>query len=63
VDHVLERMGPLALNKKERKPLKTYVEADDSGVKQPFKLDDATVDKKVRGLVHLVMGLPEYHLA
>jgi uncharacterized protein (DUF1800 family) len=63
VDHVLEVMGPIVLSKKEKKPLKTYVEVDDAGVKQPFKLDDATIDKKVRGLVHLVMTLPEYHLA
>lgn len=63
VDFVLEVMGPIPLSKKAKKPLLTYVQVDDSGNKQPFKLDDPTIDKKVRGLVHLVMTLPEYHLA
>jgi hypothetical protein len=27
-----------------------------------FTLDATTKDKKVRGLIHLIMTLPEYHL-
>jgi hypothetical protein len=29
----------------------------------PFVLDEAAVDKKVRGVVHLTMSLPAFQLA
>jgi uncharacterized protein (DUF1800 family) len=62
VKHLLSRLGPIALTGAERKPLKNYVLYDDGGVKGPLVLDEQTKDKKVRGLTHLVMTLPEYHL-
>ncbi len=62
VDHFLNLMGPLEVSSKTRKELQKYLTLDDSGQKGKFKLDDATIDKKVRGLLHLIMSLPEYHL-
>jgi uncharacterized protein (DUF1800 family) len=62
VNVLLDTLGPLTLSKKQMKPLKTYAEVDDSGNKVEFELDTTTVDKKVRGLVHLIMTLPEYQM-
>ena len=62
VDVFLDRMGPIDLSKKKKKPLKNYVLFDDAGHKQDFVLDTTTRDKKVRGLIHLIMTLPEYHV-
>ena len=63
VDHFLDLMGPLPLTKKQKKPLKNYLLTNDNGVKQTtFTLDTVTKDKKVRGLIHLIMTLPEYHM-
>ncbi|HQR39922.1 MAG TPA: DUF1800 domain-containing protein [Blastocatellia bacterium] len=61
VDHFLDILGPISLTKQQKKPLKNYLVYDDSGVKQTFKLDAETKDEKVRGLIHLIMALPEYH--
>ena len=62
VAHFLDLLGPISLTKQQKKPLKNYLVYDDNGVKQPFQLDETTKDKKVRGLIHLIMTLPEYHL-
>jgi len=61
VSHLLDVLGPISLSKKQKKPLKNYVLYDDSGAKQTFTLDATTKDKKVRGLIHMIMTLPEYH--
>ena len=61
VAYFLDRLGPINLSKKQKKPLKNYVLFDDSGAKQEFVLDTTTRDKKVRGLIHQIMTLPEYH--
>jgi len=42
--------------------LRNYLESDDQGNVGGFVPDDATIDKKMRGLVHLVMCLSEYQL-
>ena len=42
--------------------LRTYLESDDQGNKIGFGLDDLTLDKKVRGLIHLIMCLSEFQL-
>ena len=62
VSHLLDLLGPVPLAKQQKKPLKNYLLYDDNGVKQPFQLDETTKDEKVRGLIHLIMTLPEYHL-
>ena len=61
VDFFLELLGPIPLTNKQKKPLKDYLVKDDNGVKQTFVYDAALRDKKVRGLIHLIMALPEYH--
>jgi len=43
--------------------LVAYVQADDDGVPQPLVIDDEFVDTKLRGLVSLVLGTPEFQLA
>ncbi len=43
--------------------LAAYVLADDSGVPQPLVIDDDFVDRKLRGLVSLVLGTPDFQLA
>jgi uncharacterized protein (DUF1800 family) len=63
VDYLVDLMGPLPLSKKQKKPLKNYALMNDNGVKQtPFSLDATAKDKKVRGLIHLIMTLPEYQM-
>jgi uncharacterized protein (DUF1800 family) len=63
VDFMLDVLGPLPLAKKQKKPLKDYLLVDDAGVKHvEFALDATTKDKKLRGLIHLIMTLPEYQL-
>jgi hypothetical protein len=42
--------------------LRTYLETNDQGVKVGFTKNDQTIDKKVRGLVHQIMCLPEFEL-
>lgn len=62
VDFFLDLLGPIPLTKQQKKPLKDYLVKNDAGVKQPFVYDAALRDKKVRGLIHQIMALPEYHL-
>jgi hypothetical protein len=44
------------------KTLRNYLETDDQGNKVGYTNNDATVDKKIRGLVHQIMCLPEFEL-
>lgn len=62
VNHLLDVLGPITLTKAQKKPLKNYLVFDDNGVKQNFTLDAETKDEKVRGLIHLIMAMPEYQL-
>jgi uncharacterized protein (DUF1800 family) len=55
-------LGPLEASKDVVMQLKAYLETDDSGSPVPFVSDETTIDKKIRGLVHQIMSLPEYHL-
>jgi hypothetical protein len=41
---------------------RTYLESDDQGNPIGFARDDLTMDKKVRGLIHLMMCLSEFQL-
>jgi uncharacterized protein (DUF1800 family) len=45
-----------------RKRLQSYLETGDNGQPISFSKDDAYIDKKIRGLVHQIMCLPEFHL-
>jgi uncharacterized protein (DUF1800 family) len=57
-----EVLGPLDPGKQTRKKLQTYLETGDTGQPIAFSTDDAYVDKKIRGLVHQIMCLPEFQL-
>ena len=62
VKNFLSALGPLSISGGTRKMLQEYLETNDSGQKVGFTNDDATVDKKVRGLVHQIMCLPEFQM-
>jgi uncharacterized protein (DUF1800 family) len=60
VKKFLARLGPLSLD--ALGTLRTYLETGDNGQPVTYVNDDATVDKKIRGLVHQIMCLPEFQL-
>jgi len=61
VKKFLSRLGPLDAGETIGL-LRTYLETGDNGQPVPYVNDDATVDKKIRGLVHQIMCLPEFQL-
>ena len=61
VKKFLARLGPLSVGE-ALGTLRTYLETGDNGQPVVYVNDDATVDKKIRGLVHQIMSLPEYQL-
>lgn len=62
VDRFLEILGPLNLDAQAIGLLVNYLEIDDHGVRRGFTPNDQTLDKKVRGLVFLIMCLPEFQM-
>jgi uncharacterized protein (DUF1800 family) len=62
VKKFLSTLGPLEVSGSAVKTLKSYLEAGDNGNNVGYTNDDATVDKKIRGLVHQIMCLPEFQL-
>lgn len=62
VKKFLSLLGPLDVNGDTIKMLRDYLDRDDQGNKVDFVVTDQIVDKKIRGLVHLIMCLPEYQL-
>jgi uncharacterized protein (DUF1800 family) len=61
VKKFLSRLGPLSVGE-ALGTLRTYLETGDNGQQVTYVNDDATVDKKIRGLVHQIMALPEFQL-
>jgi uncharacterized protein (DUF1800 family) len=61
VRRILSTLGPLDLGD-GTKALKIYLMSDDSGNIVGFSTDATTIDKKVRGLFHLVLSAPEFQL-
>ena len=61
VKRFLSRLGPLSVGP-ALGTLRTYLETGDNGQPVTYVNDDATVDKKIRGLVHQIMCLPEFQL-
>jgi len=61
VKRFLSRLGPLSVGE-ALATLRTYLETGDNGQPVTYVNDDATVDKKIRGLVHQIMSLPEFQL-
>jgi uncharacterized protein (DUF1800 family) len=62
VKKLLSVMGPLDVDPQTMRTLRNYLETDDQGNSIDFVPDDLTIDKKIRGLVHLVMCLSEFQL-
>ncbi|HXG63471.1 MAG TPA: DUF1800 domain-containing protein [Blastocatellia bacterium] len=62
VKEFLRVMGRLNVDKTTRANLQTYLETDDAGNPTTWAVTDATIDEKVRGLVHQIICLPEYQL-
>jgi uncharacterized protein (DUF1800 family) len=60
VKKFLVRLGPLSTD--ALGTLRAYLETGDNGQPVTFVNDDATIDKKIRGLVHQIMCLPEFQL-
>jgi uncharacterized protein (DUF1800 family) len=62
VKRLLSTLGPLEVDGEVVGALRTYLESNDQGNPVGFALDDLAVDKKVRGLIHLIMCLSEFQL-
>lgn len=63
VDYFVDLMVDGDLTDSQRKALRDYMVANDSGRAGPFTLDDQTIEKKVRGLIHLLATTPQYQLS
>ena len=62
VENFLSALGPLQASEEVVRVLTNYLESDDAGNHVDFVVDDATVDKNVRGLLRLVLCLPQSQL-
>jgi uncharacterized protein (DUF1800 family) len=55
-------LGPLAPGKPTMRRLIEYLETTDQGGTQAWVVNDANIDKKIRGLIHQILCLPEFNL-
>jgi uncharacterized protein (DUF1800 family) len=62
VKKFLNLLGPLSIDGETTSALRNYLSTGDNGQPTTFTDDAPTRDKKVRGLVHLIMALPEFQL-
>jgi len=58
----LQLLGPLRTGDDAVRILTDYLQTDDDGTRIPFVPGDDTIDKQVRGLVYLILCLPEYQM-
>jgi hypothetical protein len=63
VKKFLSLMGPLTVSGETMSSLIAYLTTGDRGEAVQFVPDDFTIDKKIRGLVHQIMCLPEFQMA
>jgi hypothetical protein len=63
VDALLDRFLDGEVSAVVRNALTDYLNTSDSGGYEPFQLTPGAIDKKVRGLVHLILASPAYNLA
>lgn len=63
VQNFLSLLGPLKVSAETVGLLADYLETDDDGTRVPFVVNDQTIDKSVRGLVYLIMCLPEFQMS
>ena len=62
VRKLLTILGPIEADAQTVGALTNYLETDDQGNRMGFTVNDATLDKSVRGLIHLMLCLQEFHL-
>jgi uncharacterized protein (DUF1800 family) len=62
VDYFLALLGPLDVGTAARARLVGYMNANPDGTPGAFTLDAASVDRKVRGLVELILSTAEYQM-
>lgn len=62
VENFLSVLGPLKASPEIVQVLTDYLGTDDDGNHVNFVVNDATVDKNVRGLLRLVLCLPQFQL-
>lgn len=62
VQNFLFTLGPLDVDQETFNRLVHHLETDEAGNPVEFKSDDATINNKVRSLVHQILCLPEYQL-
>ncbi|MBI3651472.1 MAG: DUF1800 domain-containing protein [Acidobacteria bacterium] len=62
VQNFLALLGPLKVDAATVQTLANYLQMDDDGRRVNFTVDDHSIDKTVRGLVYLIMCLPEYQM-
>ena len=63
VDYYADLMVDGDLTDRQRKALLDYMTANDNGSKSTFRLDDQSIEKKVRGLIYLLGTTPQYQLS
>lgn len=63
VDHFVDLMLDGDVTAAQRQTLLDYLLLNDNGSRGTFTLDEATVTKKVRGLLHLIATTPQYQLS
>src|SRR5205814_1936566 len=63
VKSLLSRLGPLNVGGATTRKLIDYLQKDDAGNVVGFQRNDDSLDKKVRGLIHLIMCLSEFQLS
>ncbi|MEW6127629.1 MAG: DUF1800 domain-containing protein [Acidobacteriota bacterium] len=59
---MLDVMGPVVVSPPTNKELRRYLSADDAGNQVTWVVNDTTIDKKIRGLIHQIMSLPEFQM-
>lgn len=62
VNHLLKLLGLYDVDAATKSELKKYLQRNDDGTKGTFKLNEESMDKEVRGLIHLILSLPDYQL-
>ncbi|HYM00093.1 MAG TPA: DUF1800 family protein, partial [Blastocatellia bacterium] len=62
VGRLVNTLGLLVLDETALNNLSTYLQTGINGLPAPFHPNDAGIDQKARGLVHLAMCLPEFQL-
>jgi uncharacterized protein (DUF1800 family) len=63
VEQFLNALGPLVVDGGTAQLLADYLETDDQGNHVDFTVNDATIDKQVRGLIRLLLSLQEFQLS